>query len=86
MISFFLARTRRANIARRMLLILPTAVKRPRHWAAKGTMNRNFFCRKLLFLECATVLCLFGAAQFASAQVGPAAAAGARYFHICDCY
>ena len=36
-------------------------------------MNRNFFCRKLLFLEFATVLCLFGAAQFASAQVGPAA-------------
>jgi hypothetical protein len=35
-------------------------------------MNRNFFCRKQLFLECATVLCLFGAAQFASAQVGPA--------------
>ena len=35
-------------------------------------MNRNFFCRKQLFLECATVLCLFGAAQFVSAQVGPA--------------
>src|SRR5580700_4756281 len=35
-------------------------------------MNRNLFCRKQLFLECATVLCLFGAAQFASAQVGPA--------------
>jgi len=35
-------------------------------------MNRNFFFRKRLFLECATVLCLFGAAQFASAQVGPA--------------
>ena len=35
-------------------------------------MNRNFFFRKRLFLECATVLCLFGVAQFASAQVGPA--------------
>lgn len=55
-----------------MLLILPTAVKKPRHWAAKGTMNRNFFCRKQLFLECAAVLCLLGAAQFASAQVVPA--------------
>ncbi len=36
-------------------------------------MNRNLFCRKQLFLECATVLCLLGVPQFASAQVGPAA-------------
>ena len=36
-------------------------------------MNRNFFCRKQLLMECATVLCLLGAAQFALAQVRPAA-------------
>jgi hypothetical protein len=34
-------------------------------------MNRNFFLRKHFFLEFATVLCLLGAPQIASAQVGP---------------
>jgi hypothetical protein len=44
----------------------------PRRWAAKGTMNRNFFLRKQRLLEFAAVLCLLGMPQIASAQVGPA--------------
>jgi hypothetical protein len=34
-------------------------------------MNRNLFFRKQFLLEFATVLCLLGAPQIASAQVGP---------------
>jgi hypothetical protein len=35
-------------------------------------MNRNLFFRKQFLLELTTVLCLLGAPQIASAQVGPA--------------
>ena len=40
---------------------------------AKGIMNGTFVFRKQFFLGLATVLCLLGAGQIASAQVGPEA-------------